>query len=319
MKNNSKDGFIIALSWPDTYCKQAGAWYDEPMNILGFSYFNYYKVGHAALVLVDAEGVCKYFDFGRYHAPKGYGRVRSEKTDFDLKMNQKAMIQEDKILNIDALLDELYQRKACHGDGKLVASYTRIKYQKSLDYVLKMQENSPLPYGVFVRGGSNCARFVRKAVLKGTNNVWVWSKIFIPYSISPSPLGVVRGLPHQMTVGNSLSSWKPNCKPKHLESTLPKPILPSHLPINAVWHAGEGAGSWFCFEQLASRKYLMQRYSPNGKLECSAEMLEDKGIFEIDKEFTIEYLSHCNSIILKQKGELTPMKATKNISVSVPI
>ena len=43
---------------------------------------NYYKVGHSAIVLINPNQLkCHYFDFGRYHAPKNYGRVRDEITD----------------------------------------------------------------------------------------------------------------------------------------------------------------------------------------------------------------------------------------------
>jgi len=37
-------GFAIALAFPDTYCKQAGAWYDNLLNWLGIANNNYYKV-----------------------------------------------------------------------------------------------------------------------------------------------------------------------------------------------------------------------------------------------------------------------------------
>src|SRR5690606_25903582 len=84
-------GIAIALAWPETKCKQAGAWYDGLMNLLGISKENYYKVGHAAVVLIEAKtGNCLYFDFGRYHAPFGQGRVRDLETDHDLEIYTKA-------------------------------------------------------------------------------------------------------------------------------------------------------------------------------------------------------------------------------------
>jgi hypothetical protein len=79
-------GFALALAWPETLCKQAGSWYDYHMHYLGINKKGYYKVGHSALVLVNqSSGNCQYFDFGRYHAPHGLGRVRSERTDNDLR------------------------------------------------------------------------------------------------------------------------------------------------------------------------------------------------------------------------------------------
>ena len=75
-------GFVVALAWPANMCRQAGAWYDGLMNLLGISKNHYYRVGHAALVLVKSEtGECFYFDFGRYHSPFHHGRVRNATTD----------------------------------------------------------------------------------------------------------------------------------------------------------------------------------------------------------------------------------------------
>ena len=53
-------GFAIALAWPETFCKQAGAWYDFFMEKIGISLNNHYKVGHAAVVLVDGQS-------GKFH------------------------------------------------------------------------------------------------------------------------------------------------------------------------------------------------------------------------------------------------------------
>ncbi len=101
-------GFAIALAWPEMYCKQTGAWYDDLSYWLGISKNRFYKVGHAAVVLVDPSGKCHYYDFGRYHAPYGYGRVRSAEADHDLRVNTLAQISKcsKKILNFNDLSDK---------------------------------------------------------------------------------------------------------------------------------------------------------------------------------------------------------------------
>ncbi|MDQ3395429.1 MAG: hypothetical protein M3512_15145, partial [Bacteroidota bacterium] len=72
--SNRKKGFAILLAWPETFCKQAGGWYDPLLSWLGISKNHYYRVGHAAVVLVNGfNGSLQYFDFGRYHSPYGYG------------------------------------------------------------------------------------------------------------------------------------------------------------------------------------------------------------------------------------------------------
>ena len=97
MSSRRKDsGFAIAIAWPQTYCKQPGSWYDPLTALLGINRNNYYRAGHAALVLIDIQGKkCHYFDFGRYHSPFQHGRVRSAETDHDLKMFTRPVISFD--------------------------------------------------------------------------------------------------------------------------------------------------------------------------------------------------------------------------------
>ena len=54
----SKEGFAIALAWPQTWCKQAGSWYEGITRFLGFNQNGYYQAGHAAIVLVELTGTC---------------------------------------------------------------------------------------------------------------------------------------------------------------------------------------------------------------------------------------------------------------------
>ncbi len=189
-------GFAIALAWPQTYCKQGGAWYDGILHNLKLSKNHYYKVGHAAVVLVETKtGMCYYFDFGRYHAPFGHGRVRDAETDHDLKMATKAIISsENCIENFEQVLDELFNNSACHGVGPLYGSYCKISFEKAFAEAKKMQEISPWKYGPFVLSGTNCSRFVRTIVLSGMPPLIDIIKIFFPFTISPTPIGNVLSL-----------------------------------------------------------------------------------------------------------------------------
>lgn len=156
-------GFALALAWPQTYCKQPGSWYDRISNFLGLSENHYYKVGHAALILIDSQNKkCYYFDFGRYHTPFRHGRVRSALTDHGLAIKTIPEISNNgkKIENFRDILTELQLNPECHGEGKLYASYCRINFQKAFTKVNKLQQKSPIPYGPFKYKGSNCSRFV---------------------------------------------------------------------------------------------------------------------------------------------------------------
>jgi len=186
-----KNGFAIAIAWPETTCKQAGAWYDRPMRWLGFNKNGYYKVGHAAVVLISDENpTAKYYDFGRYHAPKGFGRVRSEITDHELKINTPALIDQstESILNLDEILSELFQNPSTHGTGVIYGSPIRINYEKALDKVNEMRSAEFIPYGPFIKNGSNCSRFVCSVIEKGLNTIRESIAYQLPLTLTPTPM-----------------------------------------------------------------------------------------------------------------------------------
>lgn len=186
-------GFVIALAWPETYCKQAGGWYDGLMRITGFNRNYFYKAGHAASVLVDGEtGDCHYFDFGRYHAPFAHGRVRSADTDHDLELKTKAIISGSEILNFTDILNELFANESCHGTGPLYGSYSRINFRKAYQKALSMQDKSPIIYGPFIKGGTNCSRFVSTIIRAGLPFSFKKLKVAFAVPTTPTPISNVK-------------------------------------------------------------------------------------------------------------------------------
>ena len=197
------NGIAIALAWPETLCKQAGAWYDKPLKWLEINKSNYYKVGHAAIVLINKKtGVCHYFDFGRYHSPYQHGRVRSADTDHDLEMKTRAKVSEDgRLKNYNEILLELFNNESCHGSGKLHASYCDVNFQQAFYKAIEMQSISPIPYGPFLPNGTNCSRFVNTIILSGKPSWYYRLVLASPKTISPTPIGNVKALSNYSTVG----------------------------------------------------------------------------------------------------------------------
>ena len=185
----------LILAWPETKCKQAGAWYDGITHWLGFSKEGYYRVGHAAIALVDGRnGIVKYFDFGRYHAPHGHGRVRDEETDWELAVNTVVQWENGIPLNLNELVDELQANKACHGDGKMEVGILPIDFEKSFAKALVMQSEEFWVYGPFVKKGTNCSRFVRSVAVAGSKKPFRSVKMNLPWMLSPTPMwNVVSG------------------------------------------------------------------------------------------------------------------------------
>lgn len=190
-------GIAVALAWPATWCKQTGSWYDQPLQLLGINNRGYYQVGHAALVLADpANGTCQYFDFGRYHAPHGLGRIRSGRTDHDLIINTPLRIDAGKPNNEDLnlLLEELSQNPSTHGDGKLYAAWTEVDVISCQDKLQKMMESNFIAYGPFVRPGTNCSRFVNTILLAGTTDPFTRVRLAFPPMLTPTPMWNVMAL-----------------------------------------------------------------------------------------------------------------------------
>jgi len=176
--------FIIVLAWPEGEVTAAGAWYD-PL----FATDGKYRVGHSAIILVNSKNKkLHYFDFGRYHTPTGFGRVRDEETDPDIGIPICAEIKENKINNIENILLHTVNKKANHGEGKLYASVLKnINFTSAYKFAKSIQKKGIIPYGPFVPKGSNCSRFVSATIRNSDPNLIKNLRLQFPFSLSPSP------------------------------------------------------------------------------------------------------------------------------------
>ena len=309
-KVSRHSGFAIAIAWPETLCKQPGSWYDSLAGKLGVSRNHYYRAGHAALVLVDSDtGRCHYFDFGRYHAPYQHGRVRSGETDPGLAIRVRARISAEgmRIENFREIMTGLQHNSEYHGDGTLYASYCKVNFDKAYEKAIEMQAYSPIAYGPFVYGGSNCSRFVNTCILAGNPDLQHRVRLRLLVPLTPTPMNNVNSLTNKIEIPHlreELTTFPQPVKEKQiLQSTLPEPVRPQSLPGNAQWLSGEGAGSWFAIEK-AGGNFLVRRFSPKGDLECeNIFSLVRKGSFDIDKPYSFEHISHCSKVCLNQGGK----------------
>ena len=178
-----QNDFIITLAWPEGMVKAAGSWYD---NIL--SQDGEYRVGHSAIALINSTTKkVHYFDFGRYHTPEGYGRVRDIETDPDIAVID-AEISEHKIANIDEILLYLSQMKATHSEGKMYASVLwNVDFKLAFNKAKGIQQKGMLPYGPLVSPGTNCSRFVAKVINASGPSLIKKLRLKYPFCISPSP------------------------------------------------------------------------------------------------------------------------------------
>lgn len=299
-------GIVIALAWPQTWCKQPNSWYDRILLTTGINRNHFYMAGHSALVLIrKATGDCYYFDFGRYHAPFNYGRVRSGYTDDDLQIPFKAKLSEDQktLLNYQEILNFLQHNISCHGNGHLHASYDCVSFEKAMQKACELRAQSPIIYGPFIWGGTNCSRFTHSVIMAGKPKGKNYLKLKYLMPLTPSPVANVNALNYKRIIKDE-QNWEmfyPSV-PLNRErqyTTLPQPALHPSIPDNAKWIAGEGAGSWFHFmlKNPEDTHLLVTRYSEKGDIECRAYFKNPDDLkLDIQQPFELTYLSHCREI-----------------------
>lgn len=305
-KEDKYTGFAIALAWPETYCKQPGSWYDPITFMLGVNNNNYYKVGHAALILIDSKNLkAHYFDFGRYHAPYQHGRVRSAESDHELELKTIPRLSGNgkEIDNYKDLLNELQSNPASHGEGEMHAAYCPVNFENAYSKVIDLQKLSPIPYGPFRINGTNCSRFVNTAILAGKPQLKYRFNLKYRVPLTPTPISNINALNHQVKLPKLLEGelFCPTRKldKQLLTATLPQPEKHRGIPEDAQWLSGEGAGSWFAF---AVEKTLLKvsRYSPKGVLECTGlyENQDAQEILRNAQSFAVVYPSNCRVVSL---------------------
>ncbi len=310
-----KSGIAIALAWPETYCKQAGGWYDGLLKSLGFNRDHYYQAGHAALLLIrkfDLE--IHYFDFGRYHAPIGFGRVRSAQTDPELALSLTAeWSSSGELKNLPAILKALNANPAYHGDGVLHASTSKVDFEKAIAKAQEIQGFSPVKYGPFTFGGSNCSRFVNTVLLHSRPGIYKKLRLYFPWTLTPSPMSNVRSFGKIYQDGSPNSKGVPFCANPKLPIT--EPIKHKSIPDHALWLSGEGAGSWFTVDGYYE-DFLIHRFSPTGQVEFSGIFILDEGRgVNLNEPYKIDYLSHFQKITIIQNNDpiKLKLKETRNL------
>lgn len=309
-------GIAVALAWPDTFCKQPNSWYDGIMRFLGINKDYYYQAGHAAVLLIEKTSrKCLYFDFGRYHSPFNFGRVRSVETDHELEVKAIPIFSEglNYIQNISEILIELQSNKSCHGDGTLYASQFQIDFNGALSKAKQMQSKEFLPYGPFVKGGSNCSRFVSAVIKAGKPRIkqLFLLTFFIPFT--PTPLTNVRAGKIRLSVsklteiGCNTKIIRPNYREwatdlKWLKETVPMPKRHSNIPISAQWLSGEGYGSWYEVK-IHNNSVQLIEFSPFGIIESKSHFSFNGSSFNSQEPFSVTYPSNCKVLSIKQNDK----------------
>lgn len=301
-------GKIIALAYPDTFVKGSTELICKLLPYVGLGTKHYIKAGHAALLLVDNEtGAIRYFDFGRYVTPPGYGRVRSAETDAELEIPFKALFDaEGSLNNVEEVLRWLDANPhRTHGNGRLLASVCdTVDYKKAETYILNLQARGSIPYGVFEKEGSNCSRLVAETLLESTDATRIikrlkFNKLFTPSTVGNVEIAATNGVVFEVLHG-VVNPFSGSAFKENLTNYFDKKNVPTNRPdrkkmtLDEV-HVLEGIGSSAYFKIVSSSlpkyHYRIQRFNEYCELDFDGVYVCEK--FDVNAPYSFTYDSHC--------------------------
>ena len=76
---------------------------------------------------------------------------------------------------------------------------------------------------------------------------------------------------------------------------------PENISEKAQLISGIGASSWFTIKQ-ENEYFRIERFSPDGELECSRLFDTTPSNFDVKQPFEFTYLSHCKECTIIQNG-----------------
>ena len=326
MRMQNSDGIIIILSYPDTIVRPA--YWERSSKIwplIGIGGKHAVQAGHAALLLIKKEhSEINYYDFGRYITSYGNGRVRCKETDPDVLISIKAEFKKEKLINLKEILlwIENHPEKT-HGDGRLVASlHEEIDFNKANDFIHQLIDEKEIPYGAFIKNGTNCARFVTDTIIASSVNKKIGKHLKKSNLLTPSPIGnVIKGTTNNnihIVYNQGFNDYKNRSIVKEYKASFFKKfkgepnLIGTELPNknafeleNGTWLGGIGSGAWFKIEaQIKTETYRVSRYNPNGIKDFEANFVIDKTCFNHEREHQFLHPTNCKEAIVNQNNKI---------------
>jgi hypothetical protein len=320
----------LILTWPDATIRGDEKWmmFFKKLGIVKNLYF---KVGHTGIVIVKREtGEMLFYDFGRYIAPRGYGRARSKFSDPRLDISIKATFENERITNLEDIMEQLEALKpAMNGEGALYFSIARdINFRLAKAYGDSCVYQGSYPYGAVARKSNNCSRFIVRMLMHSSKR-YNWShSINFPETIKASPISnVVNVSPNRMIYSYLQGKGLKHFKMNRLQSLLfilknigeniilEKATLlpddevigsmgfsakPTVVPHDAQYLGGVGEGAWFSVSPACNDKFIIKRFTSKGELEYV--VLGETIQINLSRPFEISYDSNLLFTHVKQDG-----------------
>ena len=327
MKNEfTYNDIAVVIGFPDNWAKGEKI-RDRLLYSLGITYTQYYKVGHAALLLIKREtGEIEYFDYGRYIAPHKKGRVRSKDTDPKLSIPIKAKITASGELNnlfeimnyLDTIEDDT------HGHGRTYFSVCKnISFEAGKKYINKLIAKGSIKYITYGLSGMNCSSFVTKTLINCIGERKKRWNLYFSETIAPTPLGNVVNASENGEIWESVEGnyirLKMNrlkviknifeniqlslYKNKHLEKNInnfehSKDFEKVELPDKAQYLFSLGESTWMHIYKndiCGENEYVVESYTDFKKMNYSIIVEPDSDKFNLDIPYKFDY--ECNRLV----------------------
>jgi hypothetical protein len=321
----NSNGIIIILSYPDTIVRPA--YWEVLSNFwpkIGVGAEHAVQAGHAALLLIEkGHSEINYFDFGRYITSYGNGRVRSKETDPEVAVSIAAQFKNNELLNIEEILlwIENHPEKT-HGDGRLVASmHEEIDFNKAKVFIHQLIQEKEIPYGVFKKTATNCARFVTDTIIASSENKKIGKQLKKSKLLTPSPIGNVIKANTNNTIyevyNHQIKNYKNRSVVKEYRSFFVSKFE-SELDIKgteipnfdlfelkkATWLGGIGSGAWFKIEdKIDNKTYKISRHTPEGKKDFEGLFLLKAPDFNPLKDYHFIHPTNCQEVYIEQNAK----------------
>lgn len=336
-----KEGMTMVIAWPETTARGDDRWYAVLKNLGLVKNLNF-KVGHAAIILVDKQtGVLYYYDFGRYISPRGMGRARSCDTDPKLELTTKAVIENGKILNLEDILLEMdVKKEATHGNGPMYFSITdHIDFRKSKQEADRWVLIGSTPYGALAKGNNSCSRYIWQVFKAGltAKTPSKWTSKLPHETLFPSPVSNVVNatVSREVFIYNDrklkkivMNRWRSlrffvsqvshsfhPLKSKELPDDqhpgfIAEPQRPLNIPLDAQWLGGIGEGAWYHLE-IKNEYCFTSRFNHKGELEYKKMgLLRNENISVESYQFL--YDSHYLFTTLSVEGQIIRLPKVHN-------
>lgn len=319
-KSSFKD-FAIILTWPDATIRGDESWmmFFKKLGIVKNLNF---KVGHTGIIIIDhTNGDMLYYDFGRYISPRGYGRARSKFSDPLLNINAQARIENNKIVNINEIIEHLESLKSpMYGEGKLYFSIVKdINFSTAKQYGDECVTEGTYPYGAVAKNNNNCSRFITRMLMKSSRKYNFWHSLNFPESIKASPISNLVNtssdrIIYSYTPQEGVKSFKMNRfqslaflikqlgdnvnQKKALQlpddnkiGAMKYKSKPLNIPTSATYLGGVGDGAWYSIQRLKKNHFIIKRYTTKGIKEYTVLGVTSHYL-PLDQQIEITYDSH---------------------------